>query len=109
MKIVERKFLRTRWYWRLLGGTMDLCDKEFPEVFDISGSLNTCWLSLHTRPATNRLAVKILDDGIGGCDILIDDRDAGASDEEVLWDLTLDRVLQRYIGKTLYVECRYEE
>jgi len=55
------------------------------------------------------LAVKILDDGIGGCDILIDDRDAGASDEEVLWDLTLDRVLQRYIGKTLYVECRYEE
>ena len=107
MKILERRFVQTEHYWAPPKGGMLLCRELFS--FDIPIDVTVCWLSLHTLSTPNRVGIAIESDGVGGVDIIINDSDAGKTEGNTFWDDRLDRYLRKYRGKTLYVQCEYEE
>ena len=107
MQVLERKFRRIPYKWQLCGGDMTLCTEFFPFAMP-RNIIRTCWLSLHTTPSPDRIAVEIhACDSV--CLITVVDCDAGEAGGHMFDDPALDPKLLEYRDKTLYVQCEYED
>lgn len=115
MELIEKKFVKSgclflngEWSPVQRTGEAIICNESLREIFAIPDDCLTVWLSLHSRPAANRLSVTILRDSYN--DPVIKTTELGYSAATYIeFDFgSLYSVLQKHIGKTLYVECRYE-
>ncbi len=124
MKLAERKFRRVfsgDWERSIKHkGWKDdwmLCDAAMDSIFDIPEDARTIWLSLHTRPAINRVKVdiKMWKHPPSPCGKDADYPEICVSSSELppgrKWDTNspeIDKVIKPFVGKSLYVQCEYQ-
>ena len=107
MKLIERcfrykydeEFDDLEWF----SGSLGLCDEMLRELFEIPKFETTIWASLHDRPALNRYRAEV--GRLAWSSAVKLTLDSG----DVVDNATLDKVLSRFLGKTVYVEVQYEE
>ena len=102
MQLRKRRFKRDDDGNWSCGEEIGVCGHELGKLFNIPESTRTIWISLHTRPARHRETALVVADGYGyPC--------LNVGDDKVWYSyFSLDKLLGRHLGKTLYVEVEYE-
>ncbi len=102
MLLLKRRFRFDRDCW-CSGKNMEVCSAVLDYLLNIPAVTKTIWISLHTKPAKHRIEARVRIEGyiypylrvIGKCIYFSHP--------------TLDNLLAKHMGKTLYVEVEYEE
>lgn len=126
MKIFETKLIKKEWvfskgfYWFPVGvgDGEDLSDDYLHQLFEFPSTITTVWISFYTASSKNRHRVKVrraewIADKIP--EILFNVKHVeiykGKKYSKIVeWNFESgDRVLNKYIGKTIYVQVEYYE
>ncbi len=108
MKVLEKRFKWIDWGDWQSGNKFSLCGSEFSELFDVPESVKTIWLSLHTRPAKDRVKIQIVPYKVLPSLPDFTYQEPGMSLGSVT-NMTFHFYgeLKKLIGKTLYLQCEY--
>ena len=114
MKLVERKFADR--YYDYCDGFWDkdsnfVCIEQLSLLFDIPQNAETIWLSLHTRPAKNRVKMEVI--RVPGHETYLPETYLSCVVEDIHIESGEDlaRLIEKYVGNRshVYLECWYEE
>ncbi len=88
--------------------TVALCNETLDAVFDIPHDVSVIWLSLHNRPAANRVVLEVVmvpwdDDIASDCVVRLPE----FFDNRFSVDEKLNPILAPLCGKAVYLDCEY--
>lgn len=102
MKLVEKKFTFENDYW--VHRNLVLCNDQIEELFFVPDNVMSIWVSLHSRPTTNRYKATIERDCNGFVELQVKDYSNAMVDNGAF-----ETIFEKFIGKTVYVQVEYEE
>ena len=110
MKLAKRRFIRdTRDEGSWSSGGGELCRPVLESMFSIPDDVSVIWITLHCRPAANRVAVRVVGFGRGSPVAIAEhQQDRWDRAQRTVDQSAFEKLLRPLIGRTVYAAVEYD-